>query len=73
MDTQRNKVTVNVPLWLVTFGLGTARRFGADLGGLDPEMVKELIKQGSRGVLVDVQSGKTASTSKSILTRLQNE
>ena len=55
MGSDRNKVTVNVPLWLVNFGLGTARRFGADLGGYDPEMLQQMVREGQRGILVDVQ------------------
>jgi hypothetical protein len=55
MGSERNKVTVNVPLWLVGMGLGAARRFGADMGGFDPDMIRQMIKDGQRGVLVDVQ------------------
>ncbi len=55
LNSDRNKVTVNIPLALVSFGLGAARRFGADMGGVDTEMVLEMIKHGERGILVDVQ------------------
>lgn len=55
MNSERNKVTVNVPLWLVNFGLGTARRFGADMGGFDPELLQQMVKEGHKGILVDVQ------------------
>jgi hypothetical protein len=55
MASERNKVTVNVPLWLVGMGLGAARRFGADMGDFDPDMIRQMIKEGQRGVLVDVQ------------------
>lgn len=55
MGSQRNKVTVNLPLWLVSFGVGAAQRFGADMGGVDPDMIREMLKEGRRGILVDVQ------------------
>lgn len=55
LRSERNKVTVNVPLWLVSMGLGAAKRFGADMGDFDPDMVRQMIKEGQRGVLVDVQ------------------
>lgn len=55
MHSQRNRVTVNVPLWLVSFGLGAARRIGADLGGFEPDMLNAMVNEGRRGVLVDVQ------------------
>lgn len=55
MGSNRNKVTVNVPLGLVSFGLRAARRFGADMGDFDPEMMMQMIDEGRRGLLVDVQ------------------
>lgn len=55
MHSDRDKVTVNVPMWLVSFGLGAARRVGADLGGYDPAMLQDLVKEGRKGILVDVQ------------------
>jgi hypothetical protein len=54
--TGRNKVAVTLPLSLVNFGLGVAKRFGADFD--ESENVEEiwrLLKEGERGVIVDVQ------------------
>lgn len=56
LGTGRNKVSVTLPLGLVSFGLGIARRFGADFD--DDHNVDELwrqLKEGQRGVLVDVE------------------
>lgn len=55
LGSDRNKVTVNVPLWLVGLGLGAAKRFGADMGDVDPDVIRQMINEGQRGVLVDVQ------------------
>lgn len=53
--TGRNKVTVNLPLRLVSFGLGVANRFGADMNGVEVNEILEAIKQGEKGILVDVE------------------
>ena len=56
MTTGKGKVNVSLPLGLVSFGLGIARRFGAEFG--DEENVYEMwqmVKDGERGVLVDVR------------------
>jgi hypothetical protein len=55
MSTGRNKVTVNLPLRLVTFGLGIANRFGADLNGVEVGEIIDMIQQGEKGILVDVE------------------
>lgn len=55
MATGRNKVTVNLPLRLVSFGLGVANRFGADMNGVEVGEILEAIKQGEKGILVDVE------------------
>jgi len=53
-NSDRNKVTVTLPLGLVSFGLGMARRFGADMGDVEVDEVMSLIKTGERGMLVEV-------------------
>lgn len=56
LETGRNKVKVTLPLGFVSFGLGIARRFGADFD--DDQNISEMwqmIKEGERGVLVDVE------------------
>jgi len=53
-NSDRNKVTVTLPLGLVSFGLGMARRFGADMGEVEVDEVMSLVKAGERGMLVEV-------------------
>jgi len=56
LTTGRNRVSVTLPIGLVSFGLGIARRFGADFD--DDQRVDEiwhLIKEGQRGMLIDVE------------------
>lgn len=55
MQSGRNKVSVNLPLGIVTFGLGVARRFGADMGDVEIDDLLALIKEGEPGLLVDVE------------------
>ncbi len=56
LSSGRNKVNISLPMGFVGFGLGIARRFGADFD--DEYKIDEMwsaIKQGERGVLVDVE------------------
>lgn len=56
LETGRNKVKVTLPLGFVSVGLGIARRFGADFD--DDQNISDMwqmIKEGERGVLVDVE------------------
>lgn len=55
MGSERNKVTVNIPLWLVTMGLGVAGKVGADIEGFDANELRKMVQSGERGILVDVQ------------------
>jgi hypothetical protein len=55
MDTGRNKVSVNLPLGMVSFGLRVAQRFNTDLGEVNVEELLSMIKHGERGLLVEVQ------------------
>lgn len=55
MGSERNKVTVNIPLWLVSMGLGVAGKAGVDIEGFDANQLREMVQHGERGVLVDVQ------------------
>lgn len=52
--TDRNKVTVTLPLGLVSSGLGLARRFGAETGDVDLDEMMALVKSGERGMLIEV-------------------
>jgi hypothetical protein len=55
MGTGRNKVSVNLPIGMVTFGLRVAQRFNADMGEVDVDELLSMVKQGERGLLVEVQ------------------
>ncbi len=56
LDTGRNKVNVSLPLGLVNFGLGVARRFGADFDEAPHiESVWEMLKEGHSGELINVE------------------
>lgn len=56
LETGKSKVSVTLPLGLVNFGLGVARHFGAEFD--DDHNIHDMwqmVKEGERGVLVDVQ------------------
>lgn len=56
LDSGRNKVSVTLPLGLVSFGLGIARRFGAEFDeDYNVGEIWQMMKEGERGVLVDVE------------------
>lgn len=56
LSSGQNKVTVSLPISLVNFGLGVARRFGVDFEEADHvEEIWQSIKDGERGVIVDVR------------------
>lgn len=55
LDSNRNRVTVNLPLMMVKFGLNIARRFGAESDEIDFDQLATQLKEGEPGVLVDVQ------------------
>ena len=56
LDTGRNKVNISLPLGIVEMGLGLARRFGADFDDqYNIDEMWQMIKEGERGVLVDVE------------------
>ena len=54
MKTGKNKVTVNVPMRLVRFGMSVGSRFSPELEGLDWDELSEFLDS-ERGMLVDVQ------------------
>ncbi|MBK8985389.1 MAG: hypothetical protein IPM39_04800 [Chloroflexi bacterium] len=54
LETGKNKVTVNIPLPMVKFGLKVGRHFSPDLEGLDWDDLNGMLKETGQGVLVDV-------------------
>lgn len=55
LNTNRNKVTVNLPMWVVSMGLGAASAFGVDVNGVDVKELRRLVQEGERGMLVEVE------------------
>jgi hypothetical protein len=55
LDSGHNRVTVNLPLMMVKFGLNIARRFGAESEEIDLDQLAAQLKDAEPGVLVDVQ------------------
>lgn len=54
MKTGKNKVTVNVPMRLVRFGLSIGSHFAPELDGLDWDEIDSYLSA-EKGMLVDVQ------------------
>jgi DNA-binding transcriptional ArsR family regulator len=54
LETGKSKVTVNIPLRMVKFGLQMGRRFAPELEGFDWNDLSRVMTEES-GVLVDVQ------------------
>lgn len=55
MQSGRNKVTVNIPIRLVKFGMRIGRRFSPELEDLDWDEISSMITEMDSGILVDVQ------------------
>lgn len=56
LDSGRNRVNVTIPLGIVNFGLGIARHFGGERVEIaQAGELWQMVKDGQRGVLVDVE------------------
>lgn len=55
METGRNKVTVNIPLGMLKFGLKLGRRFTPELEGLDLNELSGMMGDLQKGMLVEVE------------------
>jgi hypothetical protein len=55
LQSGRNKVTVNVPLGIVKFGLKVGGRFTPELNGLDWNELQGMMNEAESGILVDVE------------------
>ncbi len=55
LKSGRSKVNVNIPMGLVHVGLKLGARFAPGIEGLDAHRVIEMIREGARGKLVDVE------------------
>jgi len=54
-NSGKNKVTVNVPLGMLKFGLKIGGRFSPELNDLDWDEVQSMMDEMESGLLVDVQ------------------
>lgn len=55
LSSGKNKVSVNVPLGMVKFGLKIGGRFTPELNGLDWDEINGMMEEMESGLLVDVQ------------------
>ena len=55
LETGKNKVTVNIPMPMVKFGLKIGRQFSPDLNELDLDEMYAAIGESGQGMIVDVQ------------------
>ncbi len=55
MESGRQRVSVNVPLSWVSFGLKIGARFSPEVAGLDPNEVMAMLQSGANGQVVDVE------------------
>ena len=54
LSTGKNKVSVNIPLGLVSVGVKMGARFAPDMSGVDWDELLERIRGGAQGRVVDV-------------------
>jgi hypothetical protein len=52
--TGKNKVSVNLPLSLVRWGLHTGKKFSAEMDGIDVDELAELLEGGEDGQFIEV-------------------
>jgi len=55
LETGQNKVSINIPLRMLKFGLRLGRHFSPELKDLDYEELRTLMADMKRGTLVEVQ------------------
>lgn len=55
LETGKNKVTVNIPLGMVDFGLKLGRHFAPELEGLDYQKLAGMMGNMESGMLVEVE------------------
>jgi len=55
MATGKNKVSVNIPMGVVRFGLNIGRRFSPELAEMDLDELNSAIGEAESGIIVQVQ------------------
>lgn len=56
METGKNKVSVNIPMGIVHFGLNIGRRFSPELATIDLDELNDAISEAEAGIIVQVQN-----------------
>jgi hypothetical protein len=59
LETGKSKVTVNIPLPMVKFGLKVGRHFSPELDGLDWDDLNGMMQETGQGILVDVEDAES--------------
>ncbi|MBK8902869.1 MAG: hypothetical protein IPM53_16895 [Anaerolineaceae bacterium] len=59
LETGKNRVTVNIPVRMMKFGLKIGSRFSPEINGLDWNELTGMIKDMKSGMLVDVQDAES--------------
>ncbi|MFZ6030463.1 MAG: SHOCT-like domain-containing protein [Chloroflexota bacterium] len=54
MKTNRNKVSVNLPMGLVEAGMKIGAQYAPELNGIDLNMIIEEVRNGAQGKIIDV-------------------
>jgi hypothetical protein len=54
MVTGKNKVSVNIPLGLMEWGIQIGAQFAPEVGNIDLEQLNEMLQSGVEGKIVDV-------------------
>ena len=52
--TGKNKVSVNLPLSLVRWGLHTGKKFSSEMDGIDVDELAEMLESGEDGQFIEV-------------------
>jgi hypothetical protein len=52
--TGKNKVSVNLPLSLVRWGLHTGKKFSGEMDGIDMDQLADLLESGEDGQFIEV-------------------
>ena len=55
LETGKNRVSVNIPVRMMKFGLKIGSRFSSEIGNMDWNELTGMIQEMKSGVLVDVQ------------------
>jgi len=60
LRTGKEKVSVNIPMSLVSVGIKMGARFAPDMDSLDIEQITRAIREGAQGKIIDVEDEEDA-------------